>query len=834
MDTFLDTYDAGDSYLSSQWLAQMKIDGLPSDDLFTDAYLPCDEEEEQKVSPGAEMTRVQTDEAGAEISSVHQDATLHGAQTLTQGMNHEQVEDPLTGFDWSNFDFDATTAAQTNTNPHPFPNQDFNQNRNTKLRRTPWAVNHVTRNPNYSGFHTGHTNLTGLPTKQPHLSNHSVGSNMMARAGAILKNVQPSNSMQEISHHRAERQSQDPSSRYRAEATAPNPWGSLAYNDQHLFSYTAQGQWLLDRCFDASQLREYVTQCPKGTIFWLQQAPTHSTHRLDPEDRLCRWVDCPVANRKITAGWLRVAFDESPALTSDGTKDPLKVAGSMHLWCFEQVFDPLEFHMSGKLRPEHRKFPNEDKSVVTLEKLTDAGIIRESYLPWIEEKTKEWRISGPLSVPRPHNETLSYALNKYHLDNQTAARQKARVRRNEHKTQEEKRTIDVHMGDLGLYVEACKKAKDTKKWRRLSEARNGRSIQDLYPPHIPGQPRLRMLPSRHSLSRIPQHGNSMNSIQLAQEYLNPLALITPPRLAHGSALSTAPSPALLQTRTSGNGRDPRSSNAGVNQRAVTSGTPLLRQWHPMQKQVHQTPGPSWDSRMPQSKGIKRPIMHIDPLDSPREQGESRAKRQRTSYRSQSSYPSIGEGHTRASRGSSGTSGHAPPSKGAHDTASSSTQPLDAVQPQENLALSRSEPQDSVRQSHIDVRAQGNPATISDMLDQDSFQAQLEELQEPNADTSNTTPGKQNEQDFNSWQPGGGDDDDGSTTQMSSGFEGIWDPADHFIVDGLDLTDLFRADDLQDEDAFNFIPAGTGDADDVNRTDQTHNGVTSDGPSSNPA
>ncbi|KAK4083598.1 uncharacterized protein Triagg1_1260 [Trichoderma aggressivum f. europaeum] len=257
----------------------------------------------------------------------------------------------------------------------------------------------------------------------------------------------------------------DPSLCYASDPAKITPWGSLSWNGQHLFSYTPKGQWLRDRCFTKQQFREYADNCGKDTVFWVQQAPTQCNHRLEPEDRICRWANCPVANRTITAGWLRVAFDEFPHLTSSGVRDPLKCAGSLHLYCFEQIFNPLEFHLSGRLRPEDRQFPFEDKSVVTLEKLTDAGIIREAYQPWFEQ-----RMFSPYQQPREYRDSLSYRLTKYHLDNQTAARQKARSKRNVTKTEGERRTIDVHMGDLKMFVEATNRVRRTKKVRKLERA----------------------------------------------------------------------------------------------------------------------------------------------------------------------------------------------------------------------------------------------------------------------------------------------------------------------------------------------------------------------------
>ncbi|UKZ77142.1 hypothetical protein TrVFT333_004860 [Trichoderma virens FT-333] len=284
---------------------------------------------------------------------------------------------------------------------------------------------------------------------QPYSNNVNFGFNQHENPTSPEGRNQSSLGTQKVSFNRAAKQrgdpSCDPSLCYASDPSKIAPWGSMTWNGQHLFTYTPKGQWLRDRCFTKEQLREYADNCGKDTVFWVQQAPTQCNHRLEPEDRMCRWANCPVANRTITAGWLRVAFDEFPHLTSSGARDPLKCAGSLHLWCFEQIFDPTEFHLCGRLRPEDRQFPFEDKSVVTLEKLTDAGIIREAYQPWFEQ-----RMFSLNQQPREYRDSLSYRLTKYHIENQTAARQKARSKRNDTKSVGERRTIDVHLGNLKI------------------------------------------------------------------------------------------------------------------------------------------------------------------------------------------------------------------------------------------------------------------------------------------------------------------------------------------------------------------------------------------------
>ncbi|KAL7943497.1 hypothetical protein V8C42DRAFT_359176 [Trichoderma barbatum] len=288
--------------------------------------------------------------------------------------------------------------------------------------------------------------------------------------------------------------SRDPSTVYKQNPGGATPWGGLTWNGQELFSYNLQRQWLRDRCFNKEQFRQYAYSCVRDTVFWVQQFPSQCGHRLDDEDRLCRYANCPLENRIITAGWLRVAFDEFPLDTSSGETDPLRCAGSVHLYCFEQIFSPKEihgFHVSGRLRPEDRVFPREESSKVELEKLTDKGIIRKAYQPWFQQLPKrlqeqqrnqaseQQREQTPEQAPeqtpeqapeqaQEYRDSLSYQLNKYHVDNQTAARQRARSQRNSQKTQKEMKTIDVHLGDLQMFVDITNKTKEDKKRKRPS------------------------------------------------------------------------------------------------------------------------------------------------------------------------------------------------------------------------------------------------------------------------------------------------------------------------------------------------------------------------------
>jgi hypothetical protein len=291
---------------------------------------------------------------------------------------------------------------------------------------------------------------------------------------------------QKVSKNKVSKRGKKPEIKYPAAETRA-AWGSKTWEDgQHLFTYTQKGQWLRDRKFNKEQLREYVDNCPKGTVFRVQQAPTHCNERLDLEDRICRWANCPVANRTITSGWLRVCFDEFPGKTSSGDRDPLTCAGSMHLWCFEQVFDPVEFHLEDRLKAETRQFVLEERNAMSLEKLTDAEIIAGAYTEWFKDWIPFFDPHDKFPTPREYENTLSYKLNKYHLNNQTKARRRARRIRHELKMDKggPQRTINVHEGNLQMYValtneaKRAKRAHETEKPNRVQERQKRPDVPD--------------------------------------------------------------------------------------------------------------------------------------------------------------------------------------------------------------------------------------------------------------------------------------------------------------------------------------------------------------------
>ncbi|POR32449.1 Uncharacterized protein TPAR_07342 [Tolypocladium paradoxum] len=298
----------------------------------------------------------------------------------------------------------------------------------------------------------------------------------------------------------------DPTRVYTSKVARPLPWGPTTMEGCPLFTYTQDGRLSEGRSYTAEELRVYLNSGP--SIIWVQQAPSQVASRLGDDDNKCRWEGCPVNKRVISSGWLRVAFDEVPTMTTDGTKDPFKYAGLMHLWCFEQCFDPLEFYESRRIRAEARCFPKEMTNAMTLQRDSDREIVREAMEPWFQARMPAFIAQGPRQTPRKHQDTLSYTLVKYHLMNQTTARQRARRARNEKKRAEDRKTIDVHMGDLGKFIAISRAAKANQRQMKSLlphlEESEGSSGNLLYDPAL--EPAFRM--KRQSPSSGNETGNT--------------------------------------------------------------------------------------------------------------------------------------------------------------------------------------------------------------------------------------------------------------------------------------------------------------------------------------
>ncbi|KFA63115.1 hypothetical protein S40285_04788 [Stachybotrys chlorohalonatus IBT 40285] len=225
------------------------------------------------------------------------------------------------------------------------------------------------------------------------------------------------------------------------------------------YQYTIQGQLENAIKLDKEDLEKYLRHCPRKPKIWLQRPPSQPKGREDRLDKICRWVNCPVPSKLISMPFFRVAFDEFHMETSTGHRNPYKYAMCMHLWCFEQMLDVVPLHNQRTLYADTRDPP-------PLERVHPMSIDNEHgfediYLPWFRDHQRQ-QGDPPPQIPRPHVESLGYALTNHHITHQPKARQETRNKRNMNKSEDTRKTLDRHRGDLAMYCGKVKNGKEAK------------------------------------------------------------------------------------------------------------------------------------------------------------------------------------------------------------------------------------------------------------------------------------------------------------------------------------------------------------------------------------
>ncbi|KAG5991985.1 hypothetical protein E4U54_003773 [Claviceps lovelessii] len=217
--------------------------------------------------------------------------------------------------------------------------------------------------------------------------------------------------------------------------------------DSNKFVYLEDAQ-LAYREYSTEDIKLYLEQCPRDYILWVQSEPPQSTHRQVgrdgkdcPEDTKCRWADCPIKGSHVM-GLYRVAFDEFPAQTSQGIKDPYKVAMLLHLWCFERILDPLVYYNRGVLLPDTRTFATPaPESSSTLWEMPESerdpenigrAEKKNNFCSKLGDAQRPWTSWGPLNnafypwfrdteatetMPRLYEKSLCYSLTSWCVGN---------------------------------------------------------------------------------------------------------------------------------------------------------------------------------------------------------------------------------------------------------------------------------------------------------------------------------------------------------------------------------------------------------------------------------
>ncbi|OBS17857.1 hypothetical protein FPOA_09586 [Fusarium poae] len=246
-------------------------------------------------------------------------------------------------------------------------------------------------------------------------------------------------------------------------------------------SYLSAGQFDDELLLTAKELRDYLEQCPRELRIWLQNSPSKCKGRHIDADVKCRYSECPAKYGTILHGWHRVAFDEFPERTSTGIKDPYKMAGVMHLWCFEQCIDPLEPVEKKILLPDDREFEHETSNRMAITRDDYKDVIEGAIKPWARERRKVGVIQAPYAK---HEDTLAWALCNFHVKHQNVSRGRTRQKRNEDKPDDEKKSMDLIMGNLAEYHKRLELARHRRAYKGGNERSNGFASGSANPPQV--------------------------------------------------------------------------------------------------------------------------------------------------------------------------------------------------------------------------------------------------------------------------------------------------------------------------------------------------------------
>lgn len=225
----------------------------------------------------------------------------------------------------------------------------------------------------------------------------------------------------------------------------PPPWDLP--NDLGRIRYDKDGCIPKTQLLTARQIRAYIDHNPRALMIRVANTPAQANHRMFADK--CVWNCCPIPTRTIRQGFQQVVFDEYPAQTDNGERDPYRVSGRMHLFCYEQCSDIVEDFKRGIVRAEVRNLVREERNAMSLTRdKINIAVERETYDPWFRHHIQN--SNGALMAPRPREETLGHALTMHHLQTQPGQRQNKRDMRNHQKAAP--KTIDIHQGDLEAYA----------------------------------------------------------------------------------------------------------------------------------------------------------------------------------------------------------------------------------------------------------------------------------------------------------------------------------------------------------------------------------------------
>lgn len=244
---------------------------------------------------------------------------------------------------------------------------------------------------------------------------------------------------------------------YKIIPTKPSAWGAITESGELPFQYTTEGELIPGRSYTVDQIIEYLSKHPlhdnvgeqnhldtrSGLKLWIQRAPADGKQRYPSEiSDICRFKNCPISNRTITKGLIRVCLDEQTH--PNFPKNPYHNAGYVHLYCLEKSLDFPQLCKDFRVLPDTRQLL-EPTNMMAINK--DHGSM-EKIVEDFTQNSKPWAKFDDTQV-RPaawYEHSLNYQLVTEHLGRQSRSVQTVREKRDGN-------SLDVHKGNLDLYIE---------------------------------------------------------------------------------------------------------------------------------------------------------------------------------------------------------------------------------------------------------------------------------------------------------------------------------------------------------------------------------------------
>ena len=181
------------------------------------------------------------------------------------------------------------------------------------------------------------------------------------------------------------------------------------------FSYGQKGELEPGRIFTTLEIQKYLFHHPihdstTGALsLWIQRSPACPASSY-PSDKsnICRFVNCPVQDRRISPGQLRVAFDEYGHCFKNF--DPFHNAAYVHLCCLEHFLSFPTICKRLNIKPENRERPHEPQGINLMALSKSHVKATESF---IQDCTNSLIPAGyphPQDKPWNYQRTLSFIL----------------------------------------------------------------------------------------------------------------------------------------------------------------------------------------------------------------------------------------------------------------------------------------------------------------------------------------------------------------------------------------------------------------------------------------